>query len=162
MRPEKKYWHEILGFNYRMTNLQAAVGVAQLRKLDLLVERKREIARIYNELLSGTRGITTHPEMPWARNVYWMYSILVDANKYGMSRGDLMAKLTEKNVETRPFFYPLHVMPVYDSLAKKTNERFPVTDQLSNSGINLPSGPKISDEDVEQVANLVKSFARRR
>lgn len=162
MRPEKRYWHEALGFNYRMTNLQAAVGLAQLKKIDHLVERKRQIAKIYNELFENMTGVTTHPEMPWARNVYWMYSILIDASNYGISRDDLMSRLNENNIETRPFFYPLHVMPVYDSLMKRTNERFPVTDQLSVSGINLPSGPKISNEDVEQVVKVVKRHAQKR
>jgi perosamine synthetase len=159
MRPEKKYWHETLGFNYRMTNLQAALGVAQLKKIDRLVERKRKIAKLYDELLGYKAGITTHPEMPWARNVYWMYSILVDAKKYGMKRDDLMARLEGKGVETRPFFYPLHVMPVYDSIMKHSSERFPATELLSSEGMNLPSGPKISDEDIRRVADLINSCA---
>jgi perosamine synthetase len=162
MRPEKRYWHEVLGFNYRMTNLQAALGVAQLGKIDRLIERKRRLARIYNELLDATTGITTHPEMSWAKNVYWMYSILVDTKKFGTNRDALIERLMKKGVETRPFFYPLNIMPVYRSLGIQTKERFPVTEQLSESGVNLPSGPKISDEDVEHVVDLIKSCACRK
>ncbi|NIU83251.1 MAG: aminotransferase DegT, partial [Candidatus Thorarchaeota archaeon] len=75
MRPEKKYWHEVVGFNYRMTNLQAALGVAQLRNISTFIRRKREIVKMYNSLLKDSEGITLPPEMPWAKNVYWLYSM---------------------------------------------------------------------------------------
>jgi perosamine synthetase len=161
MTEEKRFWHETIGFNYRMTNLQAALGVAQLKKIDNLINRKREIARIYRELLDDTEGVTSHPEMSWAKNVYWMYSILVDAKKYGASRDDLMGRLAKEGVETRRFFYPLHGLPAYDPFNGNVNEEFPVSEHLSNVGINLPSGPKIGDKDIEHVGTLIKDISGR-
>jgi len=153
MRPEKRYWHEVVGFNYRMTNLQAAVGVAQLHKIERLICKKREIARIYAEELEGVRGIILHPEMPWAFCVYWLYSILVNSKEYGHSRDELMRYLSKHGVETRRFFYPLHVMPPF-----KTSRDFPVSTSLSEVGMNLPSGPKISGEEIKYVCSLIKKF----
>ena len=115
------------------------------------------MARIYDELLESIDGITTHPEMSWAKNVYWMYSILVSQERYGMSRDILMTQLMKEGVETRRFFYPLHILPVYRSLRIR-DKRFPVSEHLSNVGLNLPSGPKIGDEDVNHVANLIKNY----
>jgi len=115
MSKNRKYWHETIGFNYRMTNLQAAVGVAQLKKLDEFVEKKRRIAKWYAEGLKdlAEKGlITLHPEMEWAKCVYWMYSILVE-EKAGVNRDELMRKLKENGIETRPFFVPMHILPMY-------------------------------------------------
>ena len=113
MNPAKKYWHDVIGFNYRMTNLQAALGVAQLGKLDGFIERKREIAKWYEAGLKELEEeglIKLHPEMPWAKCVYWVYSILVK-DRMGISKDDLMKKLEASSIETRPLFYPIHVMP---------------------------------------------------
>jgi dTDP-4-amino-4,6-dideoxygalactose transaminase len=155
MNPNRRYWYDIIGFNYRMTNLQAAIGVAQLKKLDKFVEKKRQIAKQYSEELKDLeeRGvITLHPEMSWAKSVYWMFCILVD-DKFGMSRDDLMKKLEQKGIDTRPFFYPMHVMPPY-----KNNEEFTVAEGISRKGINLPSGVGLTKEDVERIVNEIRSF----
>ena len=158
MNPNKKYWHDVIGFNYRMTNLQAAVGVAQLKKLDEFVDKKREIARWYSEglkALEEKKLITLHPEMPWAKCVYWMYSILVE-DKCGMSRDDLVKKLEGNGVETRPFFYPMHVMPPY-----KNEERFLVAEELARKGINLPSGSKLSEEGIKKIVRNTENKVAR-
>ena len=154
MNPEKKYWHDIIGFNYRMTNLQAAIGVAQLKKLDEFVEKKRQIAKWYSEELKDlvdNGKITLHPEMFWAKCVYWMYCILVEDN-FGMSRNELMKRLEEKGIETRQFFYPMHVMPPY-----KNNEKFPIAEELSRKGINLPSGVSLTENEVKQIVRCIRS-----
>ena len=153
MDPKKKYWHQVIGFNYRMTNLQAALGVAQLEKIDKFVEKKRKIAKTYNTFLKNVQGVTLHPEMPWAKNVYWLYSILIGAKKYGISRDDLMEKLAQKGIETRPFFYPMHIMPPYKRYA--INYHFPVAEKLSSSGINLPSSVKLKEEEIHEIAQLI-------
>ena len=156
MNPNKRYWYDFIGFNYRMTNLQAAVGVAQLEKLDEFAKKKRQIARRYSEELNELEEkelITLHPEMSWAKCVYWMYCILVK-DKFGISRDELMKKLEEKGIETRPFFYPIHVMPPY-----KNNEGFSVAEELSRKGINLPSGVKLLDDnDIMNIASNLRSF----
>ena len=153
--PTKHFWHDVIGFNYRMTNLQAAVGVAQLKKLDEFIGRKKAIARWYSEELKelAERDLfTLHPEMPWAKCVYWMYCILVE-DKFGMSRDELMKKLEEKGIETRPFFYPMHVMPPY-----KNDERFPVAEETSRKGINLPSGVNLTKENIGEVVSTIKVY----
>jgi len=158
MNVEKRYWHEVVGFNYRMTNLQAALGVAQLEKIDTFIERKRKIAKLYNSLLKDARGVALHPEMPWVKNVYWLYSILIDEESYGISRDELMEKLAKNGVETRHFFYPIHLMPPYKKYA--ANYQFPVTERLSSSGINLPSSVKLTEKEIYEVAQLIIHFHR--
>lgn len=154
MDSNKRYWYDIVGFNYRMTNLQAAVGVAQLEKLDEFVERKRKIAEWYSEGLKELEEkelIRLHPEMSWTKCVYWMYCILVEDN-FGMGRNELMKRLEEKGIETRPFFYPMHVMPPY-----KNNEKFPIAEEISRKGINLPSGVSLTENEVEQIVRCTRS-----
>ena len=148
MNPNKRYWHDVVGFNYRMTNLQAAIGVAQLEKLERLVNRKREIAKLYREFLKQTEGIVQSPEMPWARNSYWFYSILVKPD----IRDRLMSDLDQQGIETRPFFFPIHTLPPYQHGRKLTT-----AENLSERGLNLPSGPIITDEDLHLVVSSLKT-----
>ena len=159
MRPEKRYWHEVVGFNYRMTNLQAALGVAQLEKIDMFVRRKREIAETYNLLLKDVKGVTLPPEMPWARNVYWMYSILISEKEFGVGRDKLMIELAEDGVETRRFFYPVHIMPPYKKYAG--GDSFHAADRFSSCGINLPSSIKLKDKEIQEITQLISNSQRR-
>jgi len=156
MRPERRYWHEVIGFNYRMTNLQAALGVAQLEKINDFIKKKREIAEIYNSQLKNIEGVILPPEMPWAKNVYWMYSILISEENYGLNRDGLMKKLAEKGVETRRFFYPLHMMPPYRKYVK--NCTFHVAERLSSCGINLPSSVKLTKDDIEKIIQVISTL----
>lgn len=155
MDPEKKYWHDRIGFNYRLTNLQAALGVAQLKKLDTLIRKKRRIADWYGkefEDLERKDTIKRHPEMPWAKNIYWMYSILIE-EKFPFSRDELIKKLENEDIETRPFFYPVHTFPWYDK-----SKVFPVSEELSRKGINLPSSANLKKEDVRMIAERVRDL----
>jgi len=148
MNPNRRYWYDEIGFNYRMTNLQAAVGVAQLEKLDEFIEKKRKIAKMYEEGLNELEEknlITLHPEMKWAKSVYWMYSILIE-DSFGMNRDILMKELERKRIDTRPFFYPMHVLPPYQN-----NERFPIAEEISRKGINLPSGVGLKEEEIRKI-----------
>jgi len=147
MNPNKKYWHDVIGFNYRMTNLQAAIGVAQLEKIDYLVDRKRKIATTYSELLQDIPNVVLAPEMPWAKNVYWLYSILVEKSL----RDKIIKHLEEHGIETRPFFYPIHILPPY-----KHNISLPIAEELSAKGLNLPSGPKLSEDQIEEVVKCLR------
>jgi perosamine synthetase len=155
---KRRYWHDVVGFNYRMTNLQAALGVAQLEKIDNFIQRKRKIAKIYASFLENVQGIVLHPEMPWAKNVYWLYSILIDNKSYGISRDELIDKLAENGIETRRFFYTLHLMPPYKRYA--VNCRFPIAEKLSSSGINLPSSVKLTEEETSEVVRLIHGARR--
>lgn len=157
MNPNRKYWYDVVGFNYRMTNLQAAVGAAQVDKLDRLVARRRQLAEWYNDAFRGLaeRGVITRPpEMPWANSAYWMYSILLE-DGFAMSRDELIGALEDKGIETRPLFYPLHLMPPYQD---QNSNKFPVAEELSRRGLNLPSGFRIGEEEVNRIAGAITSF----
>jgi perosamine synthetase len=147
MNPDKKYWHDVIGFNYRMTNLQAALGVAQLKKIDFLINKKRQIADMYQESLEELSGVVLPPEMPWAKNVYWLYSILVKK----IIREKVINYLEKKGIETRPFFYPIHTMPIYKSILK-----LPIAEEISTMGMSLPSSTRLSRKQIKQIAESLK------
>jgi perosamine synthetase len=150
---ERTYWHDVVGFNYRMTNVAAAIGCAQLERVEEIIARKRIIASWYAEELVGVPGVTLQAEAEWAKAVYWMNCVLVPRDL----RDPLMAHLKEQGIETRPFFYPAHTLPMY-----ATGAVFPVAERLSASGINLPSGPGLAREEVTTVCDAVRSFMERR
>lgn len=150
MSKKKRYWHPVIGFNYRLTNLQAAMGLAQLKKIKCIIKKKRQIAKTYNDLLQGTKGISLPPEMPWAKNVFWLYSILIEYN-FRFTRNRLMQKLKENGVDNRPFFYPIHILPPYSR-----GEKYPIAEKLSKSGISLPSSPSLTKADIEKVVQLIQ------
>lgn len=152
MSREKRYWHDLIGFNYRLTNIQAAIGIAQLEKIDKIIEIKRKNAQYYAEGLRelDNRGlITLHPQMPWAKNVYWMYSIIFKRLN-GLSRDKLICRLKDEGIDTRPFFYPMHVLPPYVS-----NIKFPIAQSLSEHGINLPSSAKLTKETIDHISHSI-------
>jgi len=155
MDPGRRYHHRVLGFNYRLTNMQAAVGLAQVEKIETILLRKRQNARAYAEVLRDVSGLTLPPEETWAENVYWLYSILVDKEKFGMSRDMLMASLQEQGIETRPFFFPIHRQPVYGR-----TETLPVAEQLAACGLSLPSSSRLTPGDVNEIARQVKDLQR--
>jgi len=146
---EQRYWFPVLGYNYRMTNIQAAIGLAQLEKVDWHLARRREIAGWYDELLGGHPLLALQPEKPWARNVYWMNSVVL-AKGFPLSRDETMLRLAEEGIETRPFFYPMHTLPMYRSLAE--GQSFPVAESVAARGMNLPSSAGLTREDVGYVA----------
>lgn len=154
MSLNKRYWHDTIGFNYRMTNIQAAIGVAQVEKIDTFIEKKRQIAKWYSEELKDLEvkgAISLQPEMPWAKCVYWIYCILVK-DYSSVCRDDLIKELGKSGIDSRPFFYPIHTMPPY----KSSGENLPVAEKLSSSGISLPSSIKLSTEDIKSVSQLIK------
>jgi len=146
---EREYWHDELAYNYRMTNICAAIGLAQLEQADSIIARKRQIADWYREALAGL-PLALHAEQPGTRHSYWMCSILLDDSD---QRQGLRDWLKEKGVETRPLFSPAHTMPHC-----KTDETFPVAEYLSVRGVNLPSYPTLSRDQVQQVADEIRSY----
>jgi len=154
---ERRFLHTDLGFNYRMTNIQAAIGLAQLERIDELVERRRKNARFYSHLLKEVEGVTLPPEKEWARNVYWMYGILIE-DEFGMSRDELAAKLKQNGVDTRTFFIPMHQQPAFKKLGLFEGESFPVSEELSRKGMYLPSGSGLREEEIEHVYNTLKKI----
>lgn len=157
MRPERRYWHPELGYNLRMTNIQAAIGVAQLEQISKFLTLKIKHAQLYRSLLQNVKGLAMQPQMPWARSVYWMHSLLVDEKEFGCSRDELMQKLKEKGIDSRPFFYPMHQLPMYSP--GHSDRDFPVATWLSKSGINLPSSAKLSEQDIRLVCEAIADIS---
>lgn len=149
----REYWHDVVGYNYRMTNIQAAIGLAQLERSEEFVERKRAIARLYAELL-GKTPVEIHGEAPGTYHSYWMTSILVP---HADQRDLLRSHLAECGIETRPLFYPVHTMPMHS----KTFRRHPIAEDLAWRGINLPSWPGLSNEQIYFVAESIVDFCAR-
>jgi perosamine synthetase len=151
---ERHFWHKFVGFNYRMTNLQAAVGLAQVEQLEGFVAARRRNAAEYNCHLYGIPGIRTPAEAPWAKNVYWMYGILVDEHAYGMNRDQLRKVLADNGIETRTFFIPMHCQPVYWQHYK--GERYPVAEDLCKRGFYLPSASSLTMEEIEYITGVIR------
>ncbi len=153
--PKKRYWYGVIGFNYRMTNIQAAIGVAQVKKLGAFIRKKRQIAAWYARGFKGLADgglVGLPPEMPWAKSTYWMYSILInDVAKH--TRDEVIKGLAAAGIESRPFFYPVHMLPMY-----KSEERFPVAEAISRRGINLPSGVNLKEQEVAYVVKSLKKL----
>lgn len=150
---ERHFWHKFVGFNYRMTNLQAAVGLAQVEQLDQFVENRRRNAALYTRLLDQIPGIATPPEAEWAKNVFWMYSILVE-DESGMNRDQLRAYLARYGIETRTFFIPMHLQPIYYEAFK--GQRYPVSEMLCQRGFYLPSASSLTTEQVPYIVDIVR------
>jgi perosamine synthetase len=151
---ERHFWHKYLGFNYRMTNLQAAVGLAQTEHFDEFVQDRRDNAAQYNQLLCDVPGITLPPEADWAKSVYWMYSILVDQDRFGMDRDELRLRLAKRGIETRTFFIPMHLQPIYHQQFK--GERYPVAEGLCRRGLYLPSASSLTQAEIRFIVDSLK------
>ncbi|MHA1250206.1 MAG: DegT/DnrJ/EryC1/StrS family aminotransferase [Candidatus Helarchaeota archaeon] len=150
MSKTRKYWHECIGFNYRMTSLQAAFGLAQMERIDDIIRRKRDIAKRYKKNFESIDEIEFIFEKKWAKSTFWMNSILLVDSK----RRDSMIRDLEKNgIETRPFFNPINEMPPYYS-----NEKYPVSEDISRRGMNLPSSAKLSKTDVDRISDKIIQF----
>jgi len=156
-RPERRFYHTELGHNYRLTNLQAAVGLAQLERIDELIARKRRRAAAYNEGLRGVPGITLPVEEPWASNVYWMYGIVLD-EALGYDAVEFAQRLKKRGVDTRPFFLPMHQQPVFHAMGFfQQGESYPVAERLGKYGLYLPSGLALTDSQSDCVCDAVRS-----
>jgi perosamine synthetase len=154
----KRFVHEHLGWNYRMTNMQAALGVAQLERLDEFVNRKRAIGSRYNELLGGTPGIQCPlRRTEYAENIYWAYGLVLD-DRLPIDAEEAMRQLAAKGVDSRPFFWPMHEQPVLRKLGLFKNERYPVAERIARRGLYLPSGLGLSNEQIEQSAKALREI----
>jgi perosamine synthetase len=149
LAPNREYWHDIVGYNYRMTNICAAIGLAQLERADDIVKRKRRVADWYRDELTGV-PVTYHGEYGDVVHSYWMVSVLLPQAD---QRDPVRRHLAEKGIETRPLFYPAHTMPMYNTGGRS----LPVTDDLSGRGINLPSYPDLRREDVAVICSELRS-----
>jgi perosamine synthetase len=154
-QPERRFVHEELGWNYRMTNLQASLGLAQLERWEEHLSRKREIGLRYLELLDGVPGIQLPPaEHDGAENVFWVVGLVVDPAT-GRDARSVMAGLAAHGIGSRPFFYPLHRQPVLNRLGFGVADRFPVAERLGDQGLYLPSGVTLDDVDIVRSAHAL-------
>lgn len=151
---DRRFHHAELGFNYRLTNLQAALGVAQLERVDEIVARKREVAALYTASLADIDGLTLPVEAPWARSVFWMYGLVVDEST-GLDAAQFADRLLERGVDTRPFFLGMHEQPALHELGLFRDESYPVAERLARQGLYLPSGLALTDEQVGRVCEAV-------
>lgn len=155
--PGQRFLHTDLAFNYRMTNLQAAVGLAQLEEIDRFLRVKEKMARSYHERLHDVGGLTLPVEKDWAKNVYWMYAILVE-DEFGPSRDQLMESLRKRGVDTRTFFIPVHKQPALAKSLEGQKQSFPVSDELSRKGLYLPSGLALTETQIHSVCEAIKEI----
>lgn len=154
MSKNRKYYHPVLGYNYRMINVQAAIGLAQLRKITKFLKKRQEIARLYRKYLADIPGLIFQKETLHINPVCWLFSLLV-TTQFGMTRDQLILRLNKMNIDSRPFFYPLPRLPMY-----KIKERFPISDRISRQGINLPTSMALSHNDIVYISETIKHLHR--
>ena len=150
----RRFYHTELGFNFRLTNMQAALGVSQLERFHQIVDRKRSVGAEYSRRLADIRGLQLPTEESWAENVYWMYGVVVSED-VGMDAVTLAQKLKERGVETRPFFLGMHEQPAFHRRNLFVQERHPVAERIARQGLYLPSGLALSDSQLAQVCDAV-------
>lgn len=151
--PQRNYWHSEVGFNYRMTNIAAAIGVGQAERLDIHVGRRRQVAQWYREELWSDQSFIVLPqEAPWAKHSYWMYTVRFRRASRKL-RDEVAKQMALQGIETRPVFYPIHTMPAH----LRQGEHHPVSEICSASGLNLPTHGKLTRQDVSLVGDALRS-----
>ena len=150
-----RFRHEEAGYNFRMTGYQAAMGLAQFRKIEKIISEKRRVAKTYHELLAGVEGLQLPHEADWARNVYWMYAVAVHP-EFGMSRDELMKWLSNDGIDTRTFFCPMNQQPCLRSRDGFREVPCPVADRLWETGLYLPSTYTLSQETLTKIAGSIR------
>jgi perosamine synthetase len=157
-QPERRFVHDRLGWNLRMTNLQAALGVAQLERLDEFVVRKRRMGGRYGELLAGVSGLELPlAQTPYADNVYWVYGVVLE-DDVAFDAAEAIRRLAAAGVGCRPFFYPMHQQPVFTKRGLFDGESFPVAERLYRRGFYVPSGLALTEPQMERVADALRAL----
>ncbi|MDK2800264.1 MAG: perosamine synthetase [Clostridiales bacterium] len=153
----KAFSHPEIGYNFRMPNLLAAMGVAQLEQIDEYIENKRNNAEKYNWLLSQIKGLTLPAEKENVKNCYWLYSVIIE-DEYGLVRDDLIKIMSNNGIETRPFFKPIHQMKPY--LNYRHGDMW-ITEEISTKGLNLPSSVGLNEKDIEYICKVIDENSRK-
>jgi perosamine synthetase len=157
MDPSRRYWHPIIGYNFRMTNIEAAIGLAQMERVGQLIADRKRIGSWYRQRLAGLPELTLPPEAPRASSVFWLYSLLIDDPA---QRDPLMAELADAGIETRPFFHPAHTFPMYQGAPNDAG--CPIARALSARGINLPTSSYLKEDDIQIIAAVLRSLITQR
>jgi perosamine synthetase len=150
-----EYVHEEIGYNYRLTNIQAALGCAQMEQLPGFIEKKRSIEHNYRTALASVPGITSMPEASWARSIFWMYTVLVDEAAYGEDSRALLRRLASQGIQSRPLWQPLHRSPAYRQAQVYGGE---VAEKLNRRALSLPCSVGITDIEIQAVTAVIKSI----
>lgn len=149
-----RFRHEYAGYNFRMTGYQAAMGLAQLKKIDHIIAEKRRVAQLYNKYLHNIPGLQLPVELDWAFNVYWMYGVLIKP-EFCMPRDQLIRELGEKGIDTRTFFCPMNQQPCLQKIQGFREVPCPVADQLWEQGFYLPSSYTLPEEKIRFIADCI-------
>ena len=156
MNPDKRYWHDIVGFNYRMTNLQAAIGVAQMERFSAILKKKLDIAKAYETSLMGIEEINQLPKnISGVIHSNWLYTIILDSS---ISRDNVMQELLKHGVDTRPVFHPLHQMPPYQNF--RSSDRLKNSKYISSQGLSLPSATTLKEEEITYVVKMIHKIIK--
>ncbi len=157
-KPESRFIHEEIGWNYRLTNIQAALGIAQLEKLDQTLLQKAHIGSLYYDLLCSIPDICLPTTTtPYSNNIYWVFGLVL-GDSYSINVADIMSELRKLHVGSRPFFYPIHLQPVFTKLGLFKNISLPVSEKLATNGFYIPSGVTLSDSDIFEVSTKLSSI----
>ena len=150
----RRFIHHELGWNYRMTNMQAAIGLAQLEKLEEHIQKKRRIGKLYNEGLKGLEGFQLPlPQTNYAENIYWVYAMVAETEQIA---NKTVQKLNEAKIGTRPFFWCMHEQPVFQKMGLFKNEHYPVAEKIARNGFYIPSGLGLSEGEIQAVIEELK------
>ena len=156
--PYKRFVHEELGWNYRMSNLQAALGLAQLERLDQFVACKRAMGRRYNELLHDAPDLQQPlPRTDYAENIYWVYGLVLSEH-VPFEAEEAMRRMASMNIGCRPFFWPMHEQPVFQKMGLFTGERYPVSERIARRGFYVPSGLALKSHEIERTAMAIRKI----
>ena len=154
-----KFMHEDIGFGYRMTNIQAAIGCAQLKKIEKIIDKKRRVAHYYDDNLRDVPGLQLPVEKPYARNVYWMYHMVLH-EEFGLPREVVMRKLKERGIETRQAFIPYNMQEIFVQRGWVRGDECPVANYVAKNGFYIPSSPSLNSEQLEYVVDTIKKIQR--
>ena len=158
LKGPRSYLHEDIGFNYRMSNLHAAIGLAQTEKADEYVEMRRQNNSLYRKYLRDVEGLYFQAEKKGSKNVYWMNAVVIDPQKFGLTCDELANKLKAQGVDTRPLFKGMHMQPSLKKYGCDMEGEYPVTEWLSENGLYLPSGSGLREEQIKKICEIIKKI----
>lgn len=156
MTQERRYWHSVVGYNYRLTNIQAAIGLAQVERLEEQLRGHRQVAAWYQEELAGIKGISWQAEKPWVRHAWWQFVVVIDET-FAADRDAVLARLQNAGIDARRIYYPMHQLPIYEKSA--AGRAYPVADRVAARAICLPTWAGLTREDVSYVCRSLMDAA---
>ena len=159
MDPRRRYYFPITGYNFRLTNVACGMLCAQLERREEIFQKRRQVFDAYTNNLSGIRGIHFQPVASWAETAPWMYSVQISPEEFGRTRNELIEILKHENIDSRPFFYPLHTLPPFTEVAAQQQHSMLVTDRLGNNGLMLPTYNALSMESIDRICSVIRKSA---